>query len=276
MKLHLGCLTLVALFTVVPASGRPVPSSDAPEIHAFNSVVQIDLSTMFNADVVVTEGDTTQDTLDQNDYAFPTQSVAERDDGDDPAGLPDDAFFPGDLEHPQVQLAWDNDEADDVDNAFQVTSDGSFSLNVPDRAYDRIDLFAVSTEGQSHLIVTVHYSDLSADVFEFDVADWFDDPAWNTYALIDGRDRVETDGGGYDDADAAAIFGVRVLVDSAKTVTSLDIDVDTPDDGILTLFGATGMNGTRGVLPADVPLAGSWALAALALVLGVAALVRMR
>src|SRR5688500_2156363 len=79
------------------------------------TVVHIDMSSLFDADVVLNDGsgtlDPTQLPVDSGsaatgNFCFPTASVALRlaVPPETPSGLPDDAFFPASAVHPDVQL----------------------------------------------------------------------------------------------------------------------------------------------------------------------------
>lgn len=253
-------------------------SLGAPSLTA--QVVQVDVTSLFNADVIVNNGnglDATQSSIDRgdapiNNYAFPTQSVAGALCGA-PSGLPDDGAFAANAFHPAVQLAYDN--GNDGNNAFRLPdSAGTFTIDIPDGQYEQVHLFATTGNGDSLLTVTLNYSDLTTSQANVTVPDWFGgfaDSA-STYHLISERDRVQPGSGPgvafeCPDTDVFDIFGFRLSPDPTKTLQSVRVD-RTDTDGILNFFGATAVAAPAAA--AQIPSLGPWALALLALALAAA------
>lgn len=207
---------------------------------ARSATVQVDVRVHFNADEVVNDGtgalDPTQDPVDQgvfesDNFCFPSQSAAARlAGGGTPDGVPDDAFFPADAFHPDVQLWWRND--DDGQNARRTSNVADvFTIDVPPGNYAELHLFATSGDGVSPITLTLLYDDLTTSPYFFTVPDWFDDPfpTADLYPLVDGRDRVQVGSGpgvpfAYEDRNDAAIFGFRAVVDPAKVLNGVKVD----------------------------------------------------
>jgi hypothetical protein len=233
------------------------------------TVVALDASSVFNADVVLNDGtgvlDPTQDPIDlgilgSDNFCFPTQSVAVRLNPASPDGLPDDAFFPADAFHPDVRLSWNN--ADDGLNARRIAAmPDLFTLPVPPAAYTEVHLYATGGDGPSFVNVTLEYADRRGAVTAITVPDWFDDPvpSGRTYMLIDGRDRVQVGSGpgipyDYEDPNDPAIFGFTIVVDPARTLQGVQVErLDGP--GVLDVFGGIAVQADAGPALYESPLA---------------------
>jgi Ca2+-binding RTX toxin-like protein len=206
--------------------------------------VQFDVSAVLNADVILNTDpagpsgfDASQDPIDTNNLVFATQSAtAQEGCSDDPDGLPDDASFAANVNHPGVQLTYRN--TDNGDNARLSPGPDSYSIDVPDGSYSAVHVFATSTEGSSDMDVTLTYGTGTISTASFAVPDWFDDPSGG-YALVDGRDRMDLLFA-CDDADTTAIFGFPLQVDASRTLLSIGIARTDDDGSFLAFFGATG------------------------------------
>jgi hypothetical protein len=248
----------------------------AGSVSSATAQVQFDVSSVFNADVIVNNGnglDATQSPVDrgdgpQNNFAFPTQSVATAlcTTG---AGLPDNGSFAQDAFHPFVQLAYSN--TNDGSNARRIAdATGTFSFNVPTNMYSELHLFATTGNGDSDLTVTLTYTDATTSQATITVPDWFGGFASTVdrYHLVDNLDRIQPGNGpgvAFDcqNSDAFGIFGFRILPNPAKALQSVTI-TRTDSTGILNFFGATGVVAPAPVVPVAVPVAGPVALAILA------------
>lgn len=205
-------------------------------------VIDVDISSLLNRDTIINNGgpgglDTVQDGLDA--YSFLTQSAATALFPSGPNGLPDNALFPANAQHPDVHLNYSN--ADNGNNSYWRNATGTFSLNVPDLTYQRLDLFVTSAAAATTISVTLHYADGSQETFAgLAVPDWFNNISQPyQYYLIDGLDRANNNGTGYADANNPAIFGIMLYPADSKLLTSVDIN-KTASGGNLVLYGATG------------------------------------
>lgn len=222
--------------------------SSVQQAHALTT--NFDVSAVFNGDVILnyTGGalDTTQTGLDTLGSVLLTQSAAQNHPSapTDPDGLPDNGFFPANTYHPDVQLAYHNDDSGDNVRLIPLYSTGSFIFNVPNANYTEVHIFALSTEGPSQIRLTFHYSDASTQTTTVSqVPDWFStiSESQNLYYLIDGMDRVEYayNPPFYFDANTVAVFGLRFLPDSNKVLQQITVE-KTSYDGTLVFLGALG------------------------------------
>ncbi|HEV3062791.1 MAG TPA: putative Ig domain-containing protein, partial [Vicinamibacterales bacterium] len=224
-------------------------------------VVQFDISSVANADVIITKPaggavDTDQTSVDRNisggDWSMFTQSAASAlKPASDPVatGLPDNGFFPANAFHPDVQLSFNNQtdgnnvRRADVDGLVAPVSQFAFTLNVPQNNYTDLHVFLTSGHGQSVFNLKLNYSDGSSTTSTATtVPDWFF-PVSNSssqYNLITGMDREKANLTGYQDANAATIFGFHFAVDSSKVLQSFSVTPMTVQ-GSIVFFGATGV-----------------------------------
>ena len=172
-----------------------------------SNVVQIDVSSIFNKDVIANNGgtDRTLTAWDINgdathDYvasgvaaSWMTQSVANVHTGapasqSDRNALPDYGLFPANADHPDVQLAYRN--SDDGLNAYGSNAgDTTFSFTVPTGRYQKLQIFAASTYGSSTLSATFTYVGNSTQVqSDIKIEDWFQAPPPGGFTLIGSRD----------------------------------------------------------------------------------------
>nr|MDZ8048722.1 DUF4347 domain-containing protein [Nostoc sp. DedQUE02] len=209
------------------------------------STVPFDLASVFNADVIVnrTGGvtDTTQTAIDASNFALITQSFATFSNSTLGLGLPDDGFFGATSFNPDIQLSYRN--SDNGNNARLITtSTGNFTFNVSSGQYAYVHLALTSTEGSSNARLTLNYSDGTTQTTDSQtIPDWFNEitPSKTLYYLINNLDRSETDGTGFENANDAAIFGVRFSADATKTLESITFE-KTASTGYLVFLGATG------------------------------------
>ena len=225
-------------------------------------VIDVDISALLNRDTIINNGgpgglDTVQNGLDS--YSFLTQSAATAMYPSNPNGLPDNAFFPANAQHPDVHLSYSN--ADDGNNACWRSGIASFSFGVPALTYERLDLFVTSAAAATTIDVTLNYADGSQEtVTGMAVPDWFHNTSQAyQYYLIDGLDRANNNASSYHNANNPAIFGLMVYPDDSKFLTSVDID-KTASGGNLVFYGATGTGVPE---PATLSLLGLGALALL-------------
>lgn len=255
-------LVISSLAMVVAIAGR-----------ASASAIQFDFSSVVNTDVIInlnadppTAFDETNQRLDEaiSHKALLTQSAAALLFPSSPNGLPDNGFFAANADHPDVQLLYR--DSDSGNNARQSAGADSYTVSVPSLLYSSINLFATSGSGDSLMSVALNYSTGPATVTPLTVSDWFSNPPAGTYALIDGLDRADpTAPFAYQNANTAAIFGFRLVVDSSRvlngfTVTRLDNPLASNE--VLNVFGGTGvaLDIPTDPAPAPVPEPGTLSL----------------
>ena len=208
------------------------------------SYQQFDLSSVFDSDVVINTGDSSQDVMDNN-YVFITDTYASSLSGNG-NGLPDDGYFAANGYAPEVQLAYSEDEATDNLNGKIVNYGGDpFSFSVEEKAYSSVHLFATSALDSSNIEVTLNYSDGSTSNGEFTIPDWYDEitETEDRYYLIDGVDRYNANTSAFQNANDPAIFGIKVDADTSKTLSSVTVSRKTTGstNSRLTVFGGTGV-----------------------------------
>ena len=221
---------------------------------AISKGIDLDFSSVMNADVVVNNGggggggtDTVQDGTDS--YSLMTQSAAVALSGGDPNGLPDDGLFlkSANAALPfDVQLAYSN--SDDGTNALKITGNGesTLTLSAEDKGkYNSLYLYAHSGAGDSEMTVTLSYQTGADTTVSGKVPDWFDDDtpgsgelAFVDHYLIDALDRIKNNATGYDERNDPAIFGFDLDPDPTRVLTSIKIDQTA--GGNLIVFGASG------------------------------------
>lgn len=208
----------------------------------FYEVVQLDLASILNSDVVVnTSGtglDTTQNSIDSSDYCLLTQSAAEFLLGSLGNGLPDDGFFAANNFHPDVQLVYSN--TSDGLNAIRISGNATAELPVPHAAYKEIHFFGLQTISNNTIAYLLNYSDGTNEYKYATAPDWFAEITDNAnrYTLINGLDRANIGATTGFDVNDPAIFGFRITPNPAKTLTSVTI-ARFVEVGAFTIFGAT-------------------------------------
>jgi hypothetical protein len=168
--------------TATPDGAPPVDagSDAAPDAGPtiFPNAVQIDVSSLFNANTIVTTAAGGQvltpvdgpspSMADDNDFATATAALTIQNGG---LGLPDDAFFPSNgTTIPNVQLAWTN--AANVLNSLLTTSSALYSIPVPPANYTHVQLYAFSTNGDLSLTYALVYADASRTAGQVSLPDW--------------------------------------------------------------------------------------------------------
>ncbi len=236
-------------------------------------VVQFDISSVANADVVITKPaggavDTDQTSVDRNisggDWSMLTQSAANflKPASDKSAdALPDNGFFAANAFHPDVQLSFNNQtdgnnvRRADVDGLVAPVSQFAFTLNVPQNNYTDLHVFLTSGHGQSVFNLKLNYSDgSSTNSTATTVPDWFF-PVTNSssqYNLITGMDREKANLTAWQDANQATIFGFHFSVDSTKVLQSFSI-TPVSVQGSIVFFGATGVVANHAPVLSAIP-----------------------
>ncbi len=229
----------------------------------------LNMAAAFNADVILNNGsgvlDPTQNGVDGGGRNYMTQAVADQIGGGLGNGLPNNGLINNAFLGP-IQLGYSND--DDGNNVIRLTTGQSaqLSLTALDRGnYAGLYLFATSGDGDSTVEVTLSYLDGSTDTQTITVDDWFQDGgelADGVFALIDGLDRTNGPGNGFENSNDPAIFAIQLDSDFSKVLTGLSFSQLT--GGVVNIFGATGFRAPAVPEPASAML-GVLGLSALAL-----------
>lgn len=215
-------------------------------------LVQVDMTPYFNADVIVNgvgmARDIAQDGMDGT-RCFITQSAADDLGGAGADGLPDNGFFPANAQHPDVQLGYH--DTNDGPNAWQAFGEGdSVMIDVPDGFYSQLFLFGSSAIDPglsrfSEAEVKLIYTDPPPTTNGIVIRDWlrrdFLQPPPGEFFLVNGLDRVNADGTGFEDRDDPAIFGQGLNPDAGRVLTAVMITkIDDNEDRSINVFGLTG------------------------------------
>jgi hypothetical protein len=209
---------------------------------SFANPVQLDVSALLIHDTIVNNGagalDATQDGIDFNRNNMVTQSAANQiRPGSTNYGLPDNATFAADGNHPVLHLGWDN--ANDGPNSrIMKPGDASFTIPVPADTYTQFQVYAISSEGTSSMQFTLNYSDGTTDTRTVSFADWFNNAATGTFYVIDGLDRI-TSTMTYEASHNPAMVGANLTPNAAKTLTSVAVNHQT-SNGWFVFYGAAG------------------------------------
>lgn len=229
---HLSPLLLAAITLAVPAA-RAL------------EVVQIDFSPHFNGDAIINgvglfAVDQEQDGLDPlpDGWSYPTQSTACTN------TVPDNAFFPANADHPDVQLGWAND--DDGDNAWQTGSGQagtSITVDLPDGKYGQIHLFVGADLGGPGLNLTLHYATGDPGQASWTGLPWYlGGGPGGGYVLAGGLSRGRWSSGlGHLDCNntlTVTLIGRAFAVDPTRDLVSISLE-RVGDTGRLSVFGAT-------------------------------------
>ena len=241
----------VVLSFGVLAAGCGDDPADPDEPAPRSKVVQINVTSIFDSDIIANNGtgvlDPTQVAADDSTSGVSntillTQGAAEELNPSDPDGLPNDGFFPADTLHPDVRLAYRNDN--DGPNARRVFDNGdSFMFDVPSDRYEELHMFMVSGQGSTEFIASLVYADGTDDEPAIRVPDWFSTITGPGYALIDDMDRVRRDFV-YDDRNAFAVFGIRFDPDPTRTLESVKV-TRTANNSISSVLSFLGVTAVR-------------------------------
>src|SRR5262249_11654312 len=122
-------------------------------------------------------------------------------------------------------------------NCRVVKSGGTFTISVPARSYTQLQVYAVSSEGQSKMQFTLSYSDGSTDTRSIAFGDWYDDPpATGTFYVIDNLDRIDASNR-YEGEHDPALAGASLNPDTTKTLTNVAVNHLT-STGWFVFYGA--------------------------------------
>jgi hypothetical protein len=220
------------------------PATVFIDVLQVNQPAEFDLSSLLNADVVMNTTDpltgpnTEKTAMDASAYVLMTQSYASAEFAGG-SGLPDSGFFPANGDHPAVQLYTTN-AGDTLNARFSGTDGDAYTIAVPERPYNQVQIYATSTEGSTTVTFTLHYDDGTTDTRTIAIADWFTDPPnpGQSY-LIDGLDRHSIADGLTDPAHDPAIFVVNLNPDPSKALTSVDVSKPAASSRLI-VFAATG------------------------------------
>lgn len=217
-------------------------ASTAVIAHA-GDVKQIDTSAVFNARPIDTVVDGKVVPMDNNiDGAggLATLSAAKLLGGSTDHVIPDNAVYPANDSHPEIVLAYAND---DGKKKFARRSQGadSFDLTIPEGNYARLFLMMSSGAGPSDIDVTLTYKDGTSDTKTLTCPDWWPGlKPGDTYRVEVVKDMSKWTPKGIIGSELKGhnIYGINVQPDAAKSLVK--ISIKKHPKGILCFWGATG------------------------------------
>ena len=231
MKSPLLVILALLLFT---AAAPIVKAGDAK---------QIDTSALFNARPVDTAVNGVVVPMDNNiDGAggLCTLGAAKLLGGSADHVVPDNALFPADDTHPDIQLAWGDD---DGKKKFARRSQGadSYDIPVPAGNYARLFLMMSSGQGPSDIDVTLTYADGTSDTKTLTCPDWWPGlKPGDTYRceVVSNMSKWTPHGIIGSELKGHNIYGINVQPSPDKSLVK--ISIKKHPRGILCFWGATG------------------------------------
>jgi hypothetical protein len=158
----------------------------------------------------------------------------------DARALPGDGCFKATTRHPFVQLNFSNADGE----GFQtrgVEGEGGFDFPVPHKRYERMLIFATSSEGPSHLHFKLTYADGTSEEREILLPDYYNDaPADDPNIFSLAADLAKWNASGHmAEKNHHYIHGVDLHPDVKKKLISVSVGKTAP--GYLVFWGATGV-----------------------------------
>jgi hypothetical protein len=211
---------------------------------SFAKPLQIDASSLFNANSVVTTavGGMALTPMDgsgvTNNDDFPTQSAV-RALNDAGQGLPDDAFFLSNgTTIPNVQLGWNNTR--NVANSIVLSSTATtaFTLEVPPAPYSHVQLYATGGGGGSTIDYTLTYADSSTTSSTLSLPDWCLGATGSGQYVLVSVDRVQN-GNSFSGGLLCHIFALELNPDTGKSLTSIRFSDTGGTSDYFIFYGAT-------------------------------------
>lgn len=204
-------------------------------------VVHLDFSSHFNGDAILNglfaTVDQIQDGLDPapDGWSYPTSST------NCSSGVPGNAFFPANADHPDIQLGWAND--DDGFNAWQTNSGQagtSITVDLPDQRYEQIHLFAGADLGGPGVTLTLNYATGLPGQASWTSLPWYvGGGTAGGYALAGGLSRGRWNGSlDCNNTGTVMLIGRAFPVDSSRVLVSISLE-RVGATGRLSIFGAT-------------------------------------
>jgi hypothetical protein len=211
------------------------------------AAMQVDISKLLNARVVITEKNGTlqlsDHALDHGNSILITAAAARVSDAGNLNPLSDSGLFPATDTHPDVQLPY----AAAGDGPQVWRSDAAtekLAIPVPPAHYDKMQLFFISANGSTPISVVLHYSDGSTDTRKTTVPDFYfllkpADRGWFTLAEDFGKVDAK---GKMTEVRHHFIDGFNVDPDAAKELTQIELTKEQSKT-VLNLFGVAGAAG---------------------------------
>jgi hypothetical protein len=246
--------------TTADTGGGPIDASeggviDAPpdSPYSLQSPLQIDISSLFNANTVVTSatGGAPLMAMDgmgaSTNSDFATQHYIDTFFGAG-NGLPDTALFQGDgTSIPQtVQLAW-SDTKLPAQNSMLVsgTSKNGYTIPVPSGHYSQVQLYATTTGGNTTLSYTHMYDDNSTTTGVIQLSDWCVpvSPLPNGQHVLGGSYRIQNgmsgmDAGTLNTQYTCNIYALDLTAKQTKALVAVTLNYSGTTTSYFVLYGA--------------------------------------
>jgi len=237
----------VDTFTYTASDGvaSSAPATVTITVNAIYTQQPFDLTSLLNADVIMNTSDALggpngeKTAMDGSAYVLMTQSYASAE-SSAYVGLPDNGSFAANADHPTVQLYATN-AGDRLNARFSGTGGDTYTIAVPNRPYNQVQIYATATEAPGGLVTTftLHYNDGTSDVRTITVPDWSTSAYAGEFSLVSGLDRHSVGDGATQYTHSQSIFGLNLNPNTSKILTS--IDVSKPASGPrLVVFAAQG------------------------------------
>jgi hypothetical protein len=220
-------------------------TTDAATSYTFTSPLQVDVSSIFNANSVVTTATggvalTPMDGTgggDNNDFPTTSKVMTLVDSGG--SGLPDNGFFASNgTTVPNVQLAWNNG-ANVLNSVVASGTIGTaFTFNVPPAQYDQVQVYATGGNGGSTLMVTLHYTSGSDGTASLSVPDWCTGSTGAGEYKVVSVDRVQN-GNTFSGGILCSIYAINLNPDATRSLASVTFSDSGSSSAYLVFYGAT-------------------------------------
>ena len=231
----LGTTLCIALLMAVVAAAQP----------ASPMAVQVDISKLLNARVVITQRDGHLQLVDTNGLDFGhsillTKTAAEVAGAGKLTPLPDSDLFAANDRHPEVKLHYAQaGGGPQVYRSAQKTATNT--IPVPQQNYRQMQLFFISAAGPTPISVKLQYVDGSSDLRTTRVPDFYylpkaGDQGW--FVLVDDFGKVDHQGK-MTEAAHHYIHGFDLNPDPGKVLQEIEI-IKENSGSVLNLFGITG------------------------------------
>ncbi|HVV70426.1 MAG TPA: hypothetical protein VG733_14190 [Chthoniobacteraceae bacterium] len=209
-------------------------------------VKQIDTSAVFNArpiDTVVNGKVVPMDNNIDGAGGLATVSAAKLLGGSPEHAIPDDAVYPANDKHPEVVLAYANDDGKKFFARRHAQGEDSFDLTIPEGNYAKLFLLVTSGQGASDIDVTLTYKDGTTENKPFTVPDWWPDlkppvDAYCTYVVFN-MSKWTPKGIIGSELSHHNIFGLNIGPNPDKALVK--VTVHKHQKGIMCFWGATGV-----------------------------------
>jgi hypothetical protein len=227
-------------FIIVDGSSATQNEQGSFKLDIARKPTQIDVTSLLTDDVIYNDGkgqDWSSQAIDSEGTTLPTETAALNLGGPTIIGVPDNGFFAGNEDHPDLFLHWSNDDNGPNARVVSLAPNGSVSFAVPAAHYHKLQIFGAAADGNANLTITLAYDDASTDIRSVTAIDWVKPmPGANQFFLLEHIARVQSALVVNNDA---SITGVNLDPSSIKVLKSVTIS-KLQSSSYYTFFGAVG------------------------------------